>query len=184
MDTGRATRTRLTTALRTLLHKLPLVVVALALGACAQAPTTASDPGPAATAPAPTGPATATPGAAPTCEATSLQVTNDTAGTEFASLTTEGGTTTFEAYQIAISAPGGTEQLASSSVATDAMFDTGPLGPGVYSLSAIPVEQGGALNLGLIYSGDVTLSCEDTGTASLVDFLSSTDPVAEDGGAS
>lgn len=72
------------------------------------------------------------------------------------------------------------ETPASSTVATDAVFDTGPLHPSGCSVSAVPVEQGGGLNLGLIYSGDVTLGCEDTGSASLVEFLSSDDPVAED----
>lgn len=179
MEPDRTTRARPATAPRHLLLALPLLL-ALALGGCAQPTGTASDPGPATAAPASTGPSIAAQDDSRACEATSLQIVNDTTGTEFASLTTEGGTTTFEAYLIEISAPGGTETLASSTVAADAVFDTGPLGPGGYSVSAIPVQQGGALNLGLIYSGDVTLSCEDTGTASLVEFLSSDDPVAED----
>lgn len=120
--------------------------------------------------------------AGPGCEATSLTVVNDTAGTEFASLTTEGGTTAFEAYQINLSAPDATENAAFGTVATGESFDSGPVAPNEYSLGAIPIEEGGSPNLSLIYSGDITLTCESTTTLSLVEFLSSTTPVAEDDG--
>lgn len=46
----------------------------------------------------------------------------------------------------------------------------------------MPIEQGGQPNLGLIYSGDLTLTCEKTAKVSLVTFLGGTTPNAEDGG--
>lgn len=57
-------------------------------------------------------------------------------------------------------------------------FNAGPAGPGRYNLSAVPVQEGGAENLGLIYSGEITLSCTLNDTASLTEFLGNHTPVA------
>lgn len=61
-------------------------------------------------------------------------------------------------------------------------FESGPAGPGPYNLSAVPIEAGGQPNLSLIYSGDLTLSCEQTSSVSLVEFLGGISPTAEDDG--
>lgn len=116
----------------------------------------------------------------PGCEATSLTVTNDTAGTLYAAF--QPGSTPFESYDLTLTAAGATSAFARQQVAPGASLESGPTGPGQYNLSAVPLEQGGQPNLSLIYSGDLTLTCESTSTLSLVEFLGRGAPTAEDGG--
>lgn len=116
------------------------------------------------------------------CEATSLTIVNDTAGTEFGSMEFDGTSVEFPAYRLTLTTANATEAFDNATVKAGDSFDTGPAGPGQYNLTAVPVEQGGAENLGLIYSGEITLSCTLDDTASLSEFLSNHTPVAEDGG--
>lgn len=117
--------------------------------------------------------------AGPGCEATSLTVVNDTAGTEFASF--DADSEPFTAYSLTLTAEGATEGLGPDLIAPGASFESGPVGPSEYNLTAVP-QVGQAPNLSLIYSGDITLTCESTTELSLVEFLGSTTPVAEDDG--
>lgn len=114
------------------------------------------------------------------CEATSLSVLNDTAGTRYAAF--DADSTPFEAYDITLTPEGSDEAFGRSQVAPGDTFESGPTGPGRYNLSAVPIEAGGQPNLSLIYSGDLTLSCEQTSSVFLVDFLGGTSPTAEDDG--
>ncbi|MEJ7650764.1 MAG: hypothetical protein WKF57_17255 [Nakamurella sp.] len=116
------------------------------------------------------------------CEATSLTIVNDTEGTEFGSLDFNGKSVTFPAYRLTLTTAGSNEAFDNATVRAGDSFNTGPAGPGQYNLTAVPVEQSGAENLGLIYSGSITLSCTLNDTASLTEFLGNHTPVAEDEG--